>query len=73
MNTHEQQLWKKFYDSLAPEVQRDLKKYLFLYDWYLDEPNPDARETILGEMKVFEEKYNLEVTHGNKNNQPAGA
>jgi hypothetical protein len=37
---------------------------------YLDEQDPKARETLLGEMNMLEGKYILEVTHGgNKNNQ----
>ncbi|MCC3379868.1 hypothetical protein ACFQ5D_09390 [Paenibacillus farraposensis] len=74
MQNHEQQLFLQFYNSLAPEVQRDIKHYLFLYDWYLDEKDPKARGTLQIEMNMLERKYNLEVTHGgNKNNQPAGA
>ncbi|WP_339200394.1 hypothetical protein MKY24_16660 [Paenibacillus sp. FSL P2-0322] len=69
MNNTEQQLFLQFYNSLAPEVQRDIKHYLFVYDMYLDEQNPKARETLLGEMNMLERKYNLEVTHGNKNTQ----
>ncbi|MGG4504068.1 hypothetical protein [Paenibacillus polymyxa] len=73
MNNTEQQLFLQFYNSLAPAVQRDIKHYLFVYDMYLDERDPKARATLLGEMNMLERKYNLEVTHGNKNNQPAGA
>ncbi|MNW32471.1 hypothetical protein D3C74_94140 [compost metagenome] len=70
MQNHEQQLFLQFYNLLAPEVQRDIKHYLFVYDMYLDERDPKARETMLGEMNMLEGKYNLEVTHGgNKNNQ----
>ncbi|MDY7993349.1 hypothetical protein UY286_21675 [Paenibacillus polymyxa] len=70
MNNTEQQLFLHFYNSLAPAVQRDIKHYLFVYDMYLDEQDPKARETLLGEMNMLERKYNLEVTHGgNKNNQ----
>ncbi|MGG1618271.1 hypothetical protein [Paenibacillus sp. NRS-1781] len=73
MNNHEQQLFLQFFNSLAPEVQRDIKHYLFVYDMYLDEKDPKARGTLLMEMHMLERKYNLEVTHGNKNNQPTGA
>ncbi|MHB0864787.1 hypothetical protein ACYCS5_26960 [Paenibacillus sp. SEL3] len=73
MQNHEQQLFLQFYNSLAPEVQRDIKHYLFLYDWYLDEKDPKARGTLQIEMNMLERKYNLEVTHGNKNNQREGA
>ncbi|MEK3947308.1 hypothetical protein MHB46_02300 [Paenibacillus sp. FSL H7-0703] len=69
MQNHEQQLFLQFYNSLAPEVQRDIKHYLFLYDWYLDEKDPKARGTLQIEMNMLERKYNLEVTHGNKNTQ----
>lgn len=73
MQNHEQQLFLQFHESLAPAVQRDIKHYLFVYDMYLDERDPKARETLLGEMNMLERKYNLEVTHGNKNNQCEGA
>ncbi len=73
MNNHEQQLFLRFYNSLAPEVHRDIKHYLFLYDWYLDEQDPKARGTLQIEMNMLERKYNLEVTHGNKNNKCEGA
>ncbi|ODB61388.1 hypothetical protein [Paenibacillus polymyxa] len=73
MNNTEQQLFLQFYNSLAPEVQRDIKHYLFVYDMYLDERDPKAQGTLLMEMHMLERKYNLEVTHGNKNNQCEGA
>ncbi|KJD42467.1 hypothetical protein [Paenibacillus terrae] len=73
MRDYEQQLFLQFFNSLAPAVQRDIKHYLFVYDMYLDEQNQKARETLLGEMHMLERKYNLEVTHGNKNKQPAGS
>lgn len=73
MNKTEQQLFLQFYNSLAPAVQRDIKHYLFVYDMYLDKQDPKVRETLLGEMNMLERKYNLEVTHENKNNQREGA
>lgn len=59
----QQELFERFRRSLAPEIKRDIDHYLFLYDMFLDEPDPKARGTILGEMKLLEKKYHLEVEH----------
>lgn len=62
----QQELFESFRHSLAPEIQRDIDHYLFLYDMYLDEADPAAREVLLGEMKLYERKYNLTLDHTKK-------
>lgn len=62
----QQELFERFRRSLAPEIQRDIDHYLFLYDMFLDEADPAAREVLLGEMKLYERKYNLTLDHTKK-------
>ena len=59
----EQELFQNFRGSLAPEIQEDIDRYLFVYDMYLDEEDAASRERLRGELKLLESKYNLEVTH----------
>jgi|GEM_PF-6029221 len=57
------ELFSSFRESLTPETQKDIDRLLFLYDWFLDEPDPDRRKVLKGEMRILERKYNLEVNH----------
>lgn len=57
------ELFSSFRESLTTETQKDIDRLLFLYEWFLDEPDPKRREVLKGEMKLLERKYNLEVNH----------
>lgn len=62
----EKELFSSFRESLTPETQDDIDKLLFLYDWFLDEPDPDRRKVLKGEMRILEKKYNLVTDHTKK-------
>lgn len=66
MNTHQQQLWNQFFDSLSPEAQGDVRQYVAIYDMYLDESDPAKRKFLKEEMQRFEIKYNLSLNHTKK-------
>jgi len=60
------ELFISFRESLTPETQKDIDRLLFLYDWFLDEPDPRRRELLKGEMNIIEQKYNLVTDHTKK-------
>ncbi|MEC0239451.1 hypothetical protein P4H66_06225 [Paenibacillus dokdonensis] len=62
----ENELFQQFRSSLSPEIQKDIDRYLYVYEMYLDEADPAAREVLLGEMKLYERKYNLTLDHTKK-------
>ncbi|GIO33704.1 hypothetical protein J2TS6_48450 [Paenibacillus albilobatus] len=59
----ESELFQMLRSCLSPEIRTDIDRYLYAYEMYLDEPDPAAREVLLGEMKCYERKYNLEFDH----------
>lgn len=66
----ESELFALFRSSLSPEIQTDIDRYLFLYDWYLDETDPMHIELILIAMHEIEQKYNLTLDHSNTQKKP---
>lgn len=62
----EQELYLMLRSSLPPEIQADIDRYLYAYEMYLDESDPAAREVLLGEMQLYERKYNLTLDHTKK-------
>jgi hypothetical protein len=62
----EKELFSSFRESLTPEAQKDIDKLLFLYELFLDETDPEAREIIKGELSIIEQRYNLVTDHTKK-------
>ncbi|MCA4755545.1 hypothetical protein [Paenibacillus glucanolyticus] len=62
----EKELFNSFRESLTPEAQKDIDKLLFLYELFLDETDPEARETIKSELSIIEQRYNLVTDHTKK-------
>ncbi|GIP25510.1 hypothetical protein J23TS9_06400 [Paenibacillus sp. J23TS9] len=55
-----------FRSNLSPEIQVDIDRYLYVYEMYLEESDPAVREVLLGEMQLYERKYNLTLNHTKK-------
>ncbi|MOA46523.1 hypothetical protein D3C78_1690500 [compost metagenome] len=54
-------LIQQLFDSMPLLIQIDISNYLFVFDWYMSESDPQKKAELFEQLRSFEQKYNISI------------